>query len=96
MNFEWHDAIGALGVTLILLAYLLLQLGRLKAEALAYSALNWLGAAFVLVSLSREFNLASAVLESIWLVISSVGIAGWILQRRNGVEGAIDERDAAS
>ena len=96
MSFEWHDGVGALGVTLILLAYLLLQLGRLKSEGLAFSALNWLGAAFVLVSLSRDFNLASAVLESIWLVISSVGIAGWIIQRRNSVEGVIDERDAAS
>ena len=85
MNFEWHDGVGSLGVVLILLAYLLLQIGRLRAEALAFSAMNWLGSAFILISLSREFNLPAAVLEAAWLAISTLGIANWLLARRNCV-----------
>ncbi len=96
MSFEWHDGVGGLGVVLILLAYLLLQIGRLKAEALSFSAMNWMGSAFVLISLSREFNLASVVLESIWLAISTLGLASWLMARRNDTEGMIDERDTAS
>lgn len=88
MDLEWHDAVGSLGVALILIAYLLLQLSRLRAEALSYSLLNWIGAALVLASLSREFNLAAAVLESVWLVISSLGIAAWFMRRRGSVGDA--------
>ena len=77
MSFEWHDFVGGLGVASILVAYGLLQLDRMRADALSYSLLNWLGAALVLGSLSREFNLAAAVLESTWLVISTIGIVRW-------------------
>lgn len=81
MSFEWHDLVGGLGVASILAAYGLLQVGRMRAEALGYSVLNWIGAALVLVSLSREFNLSAAVLESTWLAMSTVGIARWYRSR---------------
>ncbi len=84
MNLEWHDLLGGLGVASILAAYGLLQLGRMRAEDLGYSILNWLGAALVLVSLSREFNLSAAVLESTWLVMSTIGIARWYRSRGAG------------
>lgn len=85
MSLEWHDLLGGLGVASILAAYGLLQVGRIRAEDLGYSISNWLGAALVLVSLSYEFNLSAAVLESTWLVLSTVGIVRW--WRSRGTDG---------
>ena len=70
----WHDAIGLLGVAAILLAYALLQAGRVDAADPAYSAANALGAALVLASLWYDFNLSAAVIEGAWLAISLYGL----------------------
>ena len=43
MNIEFYDILGTLGVCLIVIAYLLLQLRKLDAKDLIYSALNALG-----------------------------------------------------
>ena len=70
----WHDIIGLLGVSLILLSYALLQLERLDSRSRAYNAGNALGAGLVLVSLLFEFNLSAFVIETAWLVISLYGL----------------------
>ena len=74
MSFGWHDAVALLGVALILIAYALLQLRRLPAEAPAYSWLNALGAAAILVSLAVDFNFSAAVMEATWLLLSIYGL----------------------
>lgn len=71
----WYDAIGLLGVAAILAAYALLQVGRLAADAPAFSAANAFGAALVLISLWFDFNLSATVVEGAWLVISLYGLA---------------------
>jgi hypothetical protein len=75
MSFAWYDAAGALGVACIVGSYLALQLERLDARGLAYSSVNALGAALVLVSLCFEFNASAAAVEGFWLAISLVGMA---------------------
>ncbi len=73
MGYELHDLVGNLGVLCILSTYLLLQLGKLSAEHLGYSAVNGLGAALVLYSLTVNFNLSAFVIEFAWLLISIYG-----------------------
>jgi hypothetical protein len=73
MEYAWHDFIGNIGVVLVLGTYLLLQLGRMNAQTLAYSALNGLGAVFILVSLVVDFNMSSFIIEVAWLLISVMG-----------------------
>jgi hypothetical protein len=75
------DITGLLGVSLILLAYFLLQIERLRSEVLGYPVLNLVGAVLILVSLTHTFNLASFVIEVCWIAISLYGIAK-ILRRR--------------
>ena len=75
VHMHWPDAIGLLGVTLILLAYFLLQAGRLRGNALPYQLLNAIGAIFVLVSLLYAFNLSAFLMELAWLFVSIYGIA---------------------
>lgn len=68
------DLIGLFGVSMILFAYWGVQTGRLPAENWRFSAVNGLGAMFILVSLYFTFNLASFVIEIFWLLISGYGL----------------------
>ena len=72
---HWPDAIGLLGVVLILLAYYLLQSGRMRGNALPFQLLNAIGAIFLLVSLLYAFNLSAFLMELAWLLVSIYGIA---------------------
>ena len=73
----YYDVIGLVGVSLILLAYALLQAGRLLHSSLIYSVMNGLGAGLILCSLYFDFNLSAALIESAWLIISLFGMARW-------------------
>ncbi len=84
------DLVGMFGVLFYIGSYAALQLGRLDGNSLAYSLLNGCAASLVLISLTRNFNLASAVIQILWITISLVGIwrcmAGKAnLSRRAGV-----------
>ena len=75
MSYGWHDVIGIAGVMLVLICYLLLQIGRMSAESLLYSAVNGLGALLILVSLAYDFNLSAFLMEAAWLLVSLYGVA---------------------
>lgn len=75
MHYGLTDLMGNLGVALILGSYLLVQLGRLDAKGLRYSAANAAGASLVALSLLHDFNLSAFVVEVFWVAISLLGIA---------------------
>lgn len=84
MNYTWYDLLGNIGVVLILIAYLLLQMDRLKSSDMPYSLLNATGASFIIMSLLYEFNLSAFLIEFFWLLISIYGIMkGYIGRRQN-------------
>jgi hypothetical protein len=70
MEYGWHDFFGNIGVVMVLLAYLLLQLGRLSLDSLPYVLLNTAGSVLIMVSLFYDFNLSSFIIELAWLAIS--------------------------
>ncbi len=80
---KWYDILGNLGVLLIILAFAAVQTGKLLPTRLSYSLMNLIGAALILVSLAYNFNLASAVMEVFWILISAVGIVQWIRARKD-------------
>jgi hypothetical protein len=80
---NWYDVLGTLGVAIIILTYILLQIERIRSDQLAYSSLNAVGAALILVSLYFDFNFPSLVVEFFWLVISLFGIGKYLLKRRS-------------
>lgn len=82
MTYGWHDLIGNLGVLLILLSYLLLQLGRVRPDGLRFSLANGAGALLILISLIQEFNLSAFLIEAAWLFISAGGVLRYALRRR--------------
>lgn len=75
------DLCGVLGSALILGSYLLLQMGRLGADSVAWPVANGLGAALVLVSLLANFNLGAFILECAWLLISVLGLVRTLRSR---------------
>jgi hypothetical protein len=81
MKYAWYDILGTLGVGIIILTYILLQLGRIRSEQLIYSLLNAAGAALILVSLYYDFNFPSFIVEFFWLLISLFGIGKYLLKK---------------
>jgi hypothetical protein len=81
MSFSLPDILGTIGVATIIITYVLLQTGRFKSEALAYSMMNALGAALILVSLWFSPNLPSVVVESFWLLISLYGVGRYVVSK---------------
>jgi len=71
---SWFDIAGLTGVVLIVIAYLLLQLGKLPSTTASYSLLNALGAGLVMVSLLFAFNLSAFLMEAFWFLISLFGL----------------------
>jgi len=67
------DMIGLAGVATILIAYFMLQAGKLPSTSLAYSLLNLLGAAAVFISLLFNWNLSAGIIEIFWILISFFG-----------------------
>ncbi|HEY7841813.1 MAG TPA: permease [Gammaproteobacteria bacterium] len=74
MNLYWYDFAGIAGVILILIAYLMLQLGRWGGIDLRYTLFNLAGALLIIVSLVYDFNLSAFLMEAAWVVISFIGI----------------------
>lgn len=78
MNMQWHDWVGLAGVVIVLVAFLLLQAGKLHGTGFIYQLCNAVGAAAVVLSLFYNFNLSAFVVESAWVVISIYGmVRGW-------------------
>jgi len=68
------ELLGVVGFIFYMLAYGLLQLGKLSGQCYSYTLLNMLAASLVLISLVHQFNLASALIQVSWIVISIVGL----------------------
>ena len=74
MKYAWYDIAGNVGVAMMVLAYLLLQTGKLRMNDLRYLLMNTIGAALVLISLLYSFNLSAFLVEVFWLLISLYGL----------------------
>jgi CRP-like cAMP-binding protein len=77
-----YDWAGYLGVAVFLTAYTALQTGLIRGNGYLYASLNMVAAACVLVSLIRDFNLAAALGQVSWIVISAVGMLRVLLLTR--------------
>jgi multidrug transporter EmrE-like cation transporter len=74
MKYGFLDLIGNIGVVVLIIAYLMLQVNKLRTDGLAYSLLNAFGASLIILSLLVNFNLSAFIMEVFWVLISFVGI----------------------
>lgn len=65
---------GLVGFFLYLSSFAALQFKWLDGQGLTYSLMNIAAAALVLISLTNEFNLASALIQISWIVIGCAGL----------------------
>jgi hypothetical protein len=75
------EVAGWVGAGLILLAYLLLSVGRLTGQSLTYQGINVVGAAGFVINGWWHGAIPSAALNVLWLLIGAVASAR-ILRRR--------------
>ena len=71
---------GWLGASLILLAYLLLSLGRVNGQSALYQGMNVVGAAGFIVNGWWHGAIPSAALNVIWMMIGAIAL--WRINRR--------------
>jgi len=74
--------VGMVGAAMILLAYLLLQMGRMTTEGLWYTVVNLVGSLMILFSLFFDFNLPALFIEVVWISVSVVALVRLFMKRR--------------
>lgn len=74
MKYGLLDLVGNVGVVVLMIAYLMLQLNKLRSDDLAYSLMNAAGASLIVLSLLVNFNLSALLMEVFWVLISFIGI----------------------
>lgn len=77
------DIAGLSGFCLYVGVYASLQMGRIDGNSISYTFVNASAASLVLISLLQNFNLASALIQIMWISISVIGIIRIIVSRRN-------------
>ena len=68
------DLLGVAGVVMILAAYAAAILGNMKADGFWALSANFVGAGFILLSLSEKFNMASFLMEGSWALVALGGL----------------------
>ena len=83
-NLAWYDFVGFAGVLMVLGAYAGQQTRRLSGEGVAYSLLNAIGAAGILVPVwyAATMNWSVLFIETVWIAISLYGIWTALTRKR--------------
>ena len=76
------DLGGLVGVAMMLVAYALGQLGRLRMESAPALLMNLIGALLVLASLMEKFNLSAVLMEAAWALVALFGLIKLALRKR--------------
>lgn len=77
------EAAGWIGAALILLAYLLLSMGKVTGQSPLYQGMNVVGAAGFIINGWWHGALPSAVLNVIWMLIGGVALWRMMAKRKS-------------
>ena len=97
MTLAWYDLAGLLGSAMVLLAFFLLQAGRLGGESIGYQFANLFGAVFILVSIfgpapALKDVISTTVMQLAWMAISIYGLVRGLRRRLPWRRGPRDPR----
>lgn len=81
MSGRLADIVGLAGSALFIFAYLYSNIAK-AIDFRLFNAVNLVGAALLILSLSVHFNLAAMVLEVCWGLIAAFGLAKALAARR--------------
>ena len=68
------NVIGVIGFSLYVMNFCLLTFHRLTSHSKLYFVINLMAASMVLIGLTHSFNLAAALIQLFWIVISTTAI----------------------
>lgn len=88
MELSLSDLIGIIGVILIIIAYMLLQLEKMDPKELGFSLLNAIGGLLIIISLLYNWNVASFLMEAIWVIISLYGVLKYYKTKKKNEDAA--------
>jgi hypothetical protein len=79
MSLQWFDFVGMAGIVFVLVAYFLLQAGKLHGASIGYQLANLFGAIFILVSIFGSPApitdvLTPFLMQLAWIAISVYGL----------------------
>ena len=80
------NVLGWVGMALLIGAYALVTAGRIHGTGLAFQLMNLFGGAFLMVNSAYYGAWPSAVLNLVWVVIGTVGLARAALGRSGRVQ----------
>ena len=84
-QLSWIDLVGSFGTLMVVTAYFLTQMRIVEATDLAFPVINLIGSVLIGASLFVNFNLASALIEFFWIIISILGIVQWFRHSKKEV-----------
>ena len=84
MQLHTNDLIGFIGVTILLLAFLLNLLGRISKDGWLYILLNTTGAGLACLASWLINYLPFVILEGTWMLVSILALAKMLLKRQTG------------
>lgn len=77
------DIIGAIGVVLVVAMYFLITSRRITGDDMRFHLGNFIGAWMIMFSLLFNWNTASVMIETVWILISGYGILRcWRVKRQ--------------
>lgn len=83
MNFSFADLVGTLGVSLLLVAFLLNLLKKISQASLGYILLNCVGAALACLASVLIKYIPFVILEATWTIVSLIALINYFRKRSN-------------
>ena len=77
-----YDSVGLIGVLLYVIAYMGVQIGMIDGNRILYTGLNGAAAGCILFSMIGAFNLASALVNGLFMVFSVIGAVRLLMRSR--------------
>lgn len=72
------DLVGSIGTLIVTAAYFATQMRLLNSNDILFPIANLVGSLFMAYSLIYAFNIASALMEFFWILISIAGITNYL------------------
>ena len=81
MHLTLNDWIGAIGVAILLLAFLLNLLKKISSNSLPYILMNIIGAGMACIASLLIDYMPFVVLEAVWMLVSIVALINYFRKR---------------
>lgn len=81
MQISASDWIGAIGVTILLLAFLLNLLNKISKESIVYILMNLAGAGLACIASVLIHYIPFIILEGAWMLVSAIALIGYFRKK---------------